>query len=516
MKDRRFARAPVAVALLVLSACSDDGDDSVMTSSTHTTTDRSSRLLWDSCPDDQTSFSNEECATLTVPLDHDGRDLGTVELAVRRRLARQSQRIGTLVWIDGGPGYRGTLRVRDARYSLALTSRFDLVSWDPRGTWGDTLINCPEGRESLLAVDPTPDSGAEVDQNEAIVEQWAAPCRDSFARVLERVGTYESARDLDALREALGEDRISILSGSYGTRVAAVYATLFPDRVRAAVLDGYDDPNVSLIDHGLRLAAAFEEQLDALLSECAHDTGCPFHSDGDPFSALDRLLARVDTNPLPGRKPASVPVTEAVTRSVIRDYLYSEPQRQELLEALATAADGDGDGLSRLFDATVEDNERGGITPETNIGIRCADRAGFWDDISSADAADFASDLATVAPRMAPSFGPTPIEAASYDGDCALQPLEHSKLPTMIDAADAGPLMVIAATGDTATPHEAALAAVNDLDAARLVTIDADHHTTYFTAVDNPNDPKYACVLEALHAYLIDLDVPTRDLTCTG
>lgn len=117
---------------------------------------------------------------------------------------------------------------------------------------------------------------------------------------------------------------------------------------------------------------------------------------------------------------------------------------------------------------------------------------------------------------MVASFGPTPIEATDYDGDCAIQPLERSRLPETIDAAGAGPILIIGATGDTATPYDAAVAAVGDLDDARLVTVEADHHTSCFTAVDNSRLPKYRCVLDAVHDYLIDLTVPaTTGLTCS-
>jgi pimeloyl-ACP methyl ester carboxylesterase len=208
-------------------------------------------------------------------------------------------------------------------------------------------------------------------------------------------------------------------------------------------------------------------------------------------------------------------MTEALARFVVVTYLYSEPQRRELFEALALANDGNGDALARLFERAVEVNERGGITPETTGAIRCADRAGHWDAVTAVEVADFADTLAAQAPRMGPSFGPTAIEAADYNGDCAIQPLKRSRLPDTIDAARAGPILVIGATGDTATPYDAAVAATKDLDDARLVTVEADHHTSYFTAVDNANAPKYRCVLDAIHDYLIDLTVPVAGITCT-
>ncbi|HEX6299948.1 MAG TPA: alpha/beta hydrolase [Acidimicrobiia bacterium] len=221
--------------------------------------------------------------------------------------------------------------------------------------------------------------------------------------------------------------------------------------------------------------------------------------------------------PLPETAPGDPPITQGMAYRVVEKYLYSEEDAARMLAALQEAAHGNGTLLFRLYEENLEWEKSGGITPVVNQAITCADRAGFWDSISVEGKAAFREELDATAPRLGWRFGPNWIDPGSFQGGmCQIQPLEQSRMPVPVDAKDAGPILVIGTTGDVATPYEAAVQSVDDLDEGHLITVEADHHTAYFTAVQNGRIPKYRCLLDTVHAYLIDLQVPPEGVICTG
>ncbi len=242
-------------------------------------------LRWSGCGDMPPPV---ECAELTVPLDHADPSSRTIRLPLRRlRASDPDERIGVLVTIAGGPGQRGTLWVRPGAHTDAISARFDIVSWDPRGTSGETLIDCVPEWDPYRGLDRTPDSAAERQVLDAAIARLAARCRDAHGELLAHVGTLESALDLERLRQALDEPQISLMGTSYGSRVALTYATLFPGRVRGVVLDGYSDPNATPGERELEQARVFERELERLLSACAADRDMPL-----PPRCIDRRRPR--------------------------------------------------------------------------------------------------------------------------------------------------------------------------------------------------------------------------------
>ena len=161
------------------------------------------------------------------------------------------------------------------------------------------------------------------------------------------LGTADTVLDLEALRQALGEDRISLLGYSYGSEVALRYATAFPQHTRAVVLDGYSDPNLDPPERELEQAAAFERQLDELLTECALRDDCPIGGLAPPGAVLDRLLDGLDGAPIPageGRVLRQSDAYEAITGALVG----SRADRERLLGAIAAADAGDGRPLLAL------------------------------------------------------------------------------------------------------------------------------------------------------------------------
>jgi pimeloyl-ACP methyl ester carboxylesterase len=457
-----------------------------------------------------------ECAWLEVPLDHGDPRSGSLELLVSRiRALDDARRVGVLVTIAGGPGQRGTDLVRPGAHTAAIQAAFDIVSWDPRGTSHGSRIDCIPTWDPFAGLDRTPDTAAEQDALDERVATLAARCREAHGDLLPFVGTIDSARDLEGLRRLLGEERISVMGSSYGSRVAVAYATLFPDRVRAVVLDGYSDPNSPPGELVLEQAEAFERALDGLLAACDADPGCPF-GDGEAGHALDRLLERLDRAPIPtgagaGRRLGESDAREAIAGSLV----LGAHARHELLDALASAAAGDGGPLLRVADDVRHTYESSGLTQGVFMAVTCADTAGHWDGLSPEDVADLAARVREGAPRLgAWLWSPPAADDLPPLGLCAMLPRDPPRPPGPLDAAGAGPILVLATTGDPTTPVTAARRAAEDLEHAALLTLEADRHLAYHPAVRDPGRPAHRCVLSVVEAYLLDGVVPPAGSTC--
>ncbi|MFF3327377.1 alpha/beta hydrolase [Streptomyces sp. NPDC002889] len=207
-----------------------------------------SALEWRPCGEPaQRGF---ECATFDVPLDYGHPAGDAIHLAViRRKATSPSERIGSLFFNPGGPGGAGTaaLPAWYERFPAGLRQRFDIVSWDPRGVGRSTAVHCFRNAEEATAWWARQPAGFPVGEKER--QAWfagradlASGCRQRASTLLPHVSTPDSARDLDRLRNAVGDRQLNYWGISYGTFLGAVYANLFPDKVRGLLLDGNVDP----------------------------------------------------------------------------------------------------------------------------------------------------------------------------------------------------------------------------------------------------------------------------------
>ena len=258
-------------------------------------------IAWDEFDD------SVDVSLLEVPVDYNDPSGPQFDLFIARHRARDADnRIGSLLVNPGGPGFGGSDFALFAPqiFDEALLERFDIVGWDPRGTGeSEPAIDCIDDYDPYFTeIDATPDSAAEREALVETAQDFARQCIGRNRTIVGHVGTNDSARDMDTLRRALGEEQISYFGLSYGSELGATWTTLFPDTVRAAVLDGASDPNADALESSLQQTAGFEASLDTFLARCGADDDCAFHNGGDAEGAFDaylELLTRGDTSRLP-------------------------------------------------------------------------------------------------------------------------------------------------------------------------------------------------------------------------
>jgi len=443
-----------------------------------------------------------ECATFSVPFSHDAPDGRTFALPLVRRPALDpSTRIGSLLVNPGGPGGSGVAWVRAASFFLppSIQDRFDLVGFDPRGQAESVPgIDGPDELDPFVSLDFTPDDDTERAELLARTDAFVAGCEQKSGDVLKFVGTDHIVRDIDLLREALGEEKLSFLGLSYGTFLGAMYAETYPDHVRALVLDGALDPAISGDAFIEGQALGFEGALDAFLTDCAANDACAFHSGGDPFSAYDALRDAIEKAPLPAPPGSGRALGPGAFAYAVSVPLYRRSRWKTLAAALAEAAAGDGAALLELADGYL------GRKKDGTYGDSLADYYGVLsiDFPFAADAAVYESmtnDLLVKAPRLGAYFPYSALASARW-------PVEAWRSPGPVSAVGAPPILVVGATNDPATPYAWSVALAGELSSGVLLTREGEGHISFLTGND--------CVDRAIADYLVDLAVPPKGSTC--
>ena len=450
-----------------------------------------STLNWQSCQP-----RGYQCATLTVPLDYSDASKGTIKLALTRLPALDSsQRIGSLLSDPGGPGDSAIDFLHDWAPTLAPTIRdhFDLVAFDPRGVGQSTPIVCHNTLQAFTAVDPSPHDQAGWEAADAAAKTFADQCATKYGDYLNYVGTKNVARDMESVRVALGEDKLTYLGYSYGTTIGAVYADMYPDKVRAFVLDGATDLSQTFQQINGTQMVGFERGFSAYVADCQAKR-C-FGSQ-DPQKVIEGLIAQSEKKPLPAPEADRPAGPGEVLLGVIFAQ-YSQSLWPELTQAATLALQGDGSGFVELSDAYLQRNQDGSYPniSEANAAVN------FVDETCPHDLAAY-EQMATQFEKMAPHFG----EAAATSGLlCAHWQAKPDPLTTP-RAAGAAPIVVIATTDDPATPYEWGVAMSKQLESGHLITHRGYGHTVY--------DTGDSCIDNAVNDYLINLTVPKQGLTC--
>ncbi|GAA0939182.1 alpha/beta fold hydrolase [Nonomuraea longicatena] len=249
------------------------------------------RIAWAPCPDDATT----ECGTLKVPVDWDTPSGATVDLAVaRRKAAGPASRVGSLVVNPGGPGGSGVdFVVRGSGYfSAELRGRFDLVGFDPRGTGRSHPVVCSA---ALMRERPHPfvKSQADMDAWVSFNRRLREDCRARTGPLYDRVSSLDVARDVEALRAALGDDKLTYYGVSHGTLIGQAYAERFPGKVRALALDSNFDHSVNTASYLTTAAAHTAGAFDRFVTWCEATASCALHGQ-DVRAFWKGLLQRAD------------------------------------------------------------------------------------------------------------------------------------------------------------------------------------------------------------------------------
>ena len=454
-------------------------------------------IAWSDCGD------GFQCGTLPVPLDYAAPGGQSLLVSVIRLPASDpASRIGSLVIEPGGPGESGTDFAREAArilFSDDIRRRFDIVGFDPRGVNRSSPIRCSDDLDHFLAMDQTPDTPGELAALLDGEKTFVDGCQRRNAAILPHVGTADVVRDLDALRAALGDDRLTYLGFSYGTFIGALYAQVYPQHIRAMVLDGAMDPSLDLAEIGKAQASAFEADLHDFLAWCGASPACAFRHKGKPGPALDALMRRLETHPLPATSIGSERLVgptyawEAVTGA-----MYDRSTWPIVAVALAAAEHGDGADLLLLSDPLSGRQPDGGYSNlvDSNLAVTCLDFPG------PRDPAPYEADAKAWA-KAAPHFGA--LVAFSEIG-CAFWPVAPIRTPAPVSAPGAPPILIVGSTRDPATPYPWAVSLSHQLTSSVLLTRKGDGHTGYAVS---------ACVAAAADAYLLDLTVP-HDRTCAN
>jgi pimeloyl-ACP methyl ester carboxylesterase len=481
-------------------------------------------FAWTPCPIDK--LPSRECAELIVPLDYNAPDGATISIAVARVPATDAaRRIGSLLSNPGGPGGAGveSLPLLYAALPEPLAARFDFVGFDPRGIGESTPVRCFTSiaeRTAFFNAVPTVPVGPEQEaERQRVAEEIARRCGERNAALLPHLSTANVARDLDRLRQAVGDDQTTYLASSYGTYLGQTYANLFPDRIRAMVLDGVIDPLAyASADYGtgdvfgpdtspfLRILSpqASYEAFEQFITRCA-DAGpssCAFSaaSAADTRARFDALMDRLRAQPVVASSAAgTLTVTYSSAVEAVRGGLYAAPMWSGLAQGLLLLEEGDAagflaatHGLPMPLPTTYRNGEE--ATPSS----LCVDT-----DTPRTPA--LFEQMVLRAAERTPYFGATwsyitqpCIFWAARDADRYVGPWN---VPT------SATILLVSRRYDPATGHASAMAAAQRLANARLLTIAGWGHSYFEGGLST-------CANEIMAAYLIDRQLPAPDTVC--
>lgn len=438
------------------------------------------------------------CATLGVPLDYAEPGGERTDIAlIRKPATKKSERLGSLLFNFGGPGGSGVgILPRAAASYGELNTRYDLVGFDPRGVAASAGVRCrgDEAQEKAYReVDMTPDTAAEEAAFIADARDFGAGCDRLSGTVLPHVGTANAARDMERIRRALGDRKLSYFGISYGTELGGTYAHLFPGNVGRVVLDAVVDPTADSVGHARNQTTGFQRALENYLRDRGQD----------PVAGTRRiaaLLERMDTDPLPTASGRELGESLAVTGIV--SPLYSKSGWPALTAALDEAGrTGRGDRLLALADSYNGRDENGHYDTRSHSqrAISCAD----------AKARPTAAEARALLPefrKLSPVFGP--FLAWDTAGWCAGWPVEGEHDTPEASAPGAAPILVIGTIGDPATPYEGARRMADELGegVGVMLTNKGEGHGSYGES---------ACVTSLVDAYFLEGEVPADGHTCS-
>ncbi len=441
-----------------------------------------STLKWERCSADLPA--ELECTQVQVPLDYAIPWGDTISIGLNRLKATDpASRIGSLIFEPGGPGGAGTVEVGvEAKvgniFSPRLRKYYDIIGFDPRGVGTSTPVKCDPAirnqEPSLL-----PRTQADYDKLVAYTTAFGASCLKLTGPLLGHLDTESVVRDIDRVREALGEDKLSYLGLSYGTMVGAEYAELFPNRVRTMALDGALDHSQSETSFHLTELQTTEDAMRRFSVWCSETPTCALH-DKDVLAEYDALVKKAHQTPLPAKLCAD---SKACRPTVTGDdilltaplYLvFKEPIPElgyvgwaDLATYLKEAMDGDASHFSKPI-----------VSGETYVGfagdaIGCVDFPAQLNQNFDSMYARMIADRA-LAPHTQGANQSWGVQTKCLRWSV---PIQNPPRPLRVNGAPT--ILIINATHDPSTSIGWALEMKAQIPSSVLLVRDGDGHTSY-------------------------------------
>jgi pimeloyl-ACP methyl ester carboxylesterase len=468
-------------------------------------------LDWSGCEDTATNsadaelFANPalECASVEVPLDYDEPDGATAHVALLR-LPATGEAEGSLLVDPGGPGGSGTSFVAltlPLWQKSPVAERFDIVGFDPRGVGSSTPpLDCYTDEEYDAGTAPRFGIVYDVTSAEQAAELADRCTEGSGLTNLVNAGSANVVRDMDVVREVLGDEKLTYLGYSYGTQLGAMYAAAYPDKVRAIVLDGAVPPDLTAHEFRASQFAGVQARFDDLAAFCAESPDCVLGT--EPAAANERLHEIV------GPLVETPPTADGREVNVWDVYLgivgglYAESSWPGVISALTALEAGRADEMLALRDTFYSRTTDGvyALDLDTNIAVRCMDGSRPTPEETTA--------LARKIAEVAPMFDLDVFTAGNYHSECEAWPAPPTgDDPWLADVEDLPETLVVSVTGDPATPHEGGIAMADALGAS-LLTVDGKQHGAYLLGGSE-------CVDRVVNTYLLDLKTPSPGARCS-
>ncbi|MEV4257461.1 alpha/beta fold hydrolase [Spirillospora sp. NPDC049652] len=455
------------------------------------------KLRWTGCAMKELDDAGARCADVTVPLDYADPRGKTIKVAISR-LRASGPRLGAMLINGGGPGPAIDMPPYIRDITPKAGPRFDLIGMDPRGLGRSTPVDC--GWPSGTWIRSAGLDRRGFDASVAFARDLARRCLTRYGSYLPHITTRNIARDMDVVRAALGERKISYNGASYGTYLGAVYAALFPGRLDRAVLDSNVDPDrwSPRLLHGTEQA---NERALAHWAGWAARRDATYHLGGtgrEVLATIRRVIAAAARSPLP---VGPYKVDDSTVPTVLFNLLSDD--RDEQRAALATAVadlNRAARGVHVPATGALADSLKFILTGEESVygsgqaAILCSDAPAPRDpEVYRRDVQRERS--------VHPVFGPLGANITP----CAFWPSPRESATRVRTTL---PSLLIGATGDTRTVYAGSLALHRDLQGSRLTTIKADVHAPYQASYGN------TCLTRTVDAYLLTNRLPTTDTTC--
>ncbi|MFC8303803.1 alpha/beta hydrolase [Specibacter sp. NPDC057265] len=502
---RASLTAAVAAVALLLASCSVGTEPDVTTSADPQIVGDvpaelrdfyTQAVTWSSCN------GGFQCAEVEVPLDYDAPKTDSIKISAIR-LPASGNKMGSMLVNPGGPGGSGVNMVKDGArsyFSDKLRKSYDVVGFDPRGVQRSAGVKCLSDEQMDASRQLSFDLSNDADFARAQAEsrKQSELCVQNSGDVLEHVDTASSARDMDILRAVVGDKALNYMGFSYGTKLGATYAGLFPERVGKFSLDGAMDPTLDIDQVSMGQAVGFENALGAWVEDCLSGADCPVTGTKEQALGQIRSLQEIYTQ-TPQQTPQNRVVTGTEFTNAIAFAMYSTDLWEPLKGALAQAVAGDASGMLLLTDYSADRDPEGRYNSNTAAAftaINCLDYP------MNSDLAHM-REQSKLLQEAAPTFG----GLLGYSGlSCTGWPHEPTGTLEPIAAAGAGPILVIGTTGDPATPYQWSKALAGQLDSGVLVSWEGEGHTAYGRANE--------CLTSLVDAYFVDGTVPASGTSC--